>query len=56
VTNADNYREQVFNLLTTLVFLDGYDRDDKEGEEDEEDGSSFEGNQSTLMHYWQHHI
>ena len=46
VTSSDNYREKVFSLLTNLVYLDGYDRDDKEGEEDEEDGSSFEGNES----------
>jgi len=39
VTNVDNYREQVFSLLSNLLFLDGYDKDDNEDEE----GSSFGG-------------
>ncbi|XP_006823281.1 uncharacterized protein LOC100372942 isoform X2 [Saccoglossus kowalevskii] len=47
VTNAENYREQVFNLIPNLKFLDGYDRNDKEaddsdsGEEDDEEGESI---------------
>ncbi|XP_045183925.1 acidic leucine-rich nuclear phosphoprotein 32 family member B-like [Mercenaria mercenaria] len=39
VTNADDYREKVFELLPNLKYLDGYDRDDQEAEDDEdEDG------------------
>ncbi|KAL4216456.1 Acidic leucine-rich nuclear phosphoprotein 32 member [Mactra antiquata] len=39
VTNAEDYREKVFELLTNLKYLDGYDRDDQEAEDDEdEDG------------------
>lgn len=39
VTNADEYREKVFELLPNLKYLDGYDRDDQEAEDDEdEDG------------------
>ncbi|XP_067130616.1 acidic leucine-rich nuclear phosphoprotein 32 family member A-like isoform X2 [Centruroides vittatus] len=41
VTNIDKYREKVFNLISNLVFLDGYDREEKEAEdsdaEDEDD-------------------
>lgn len=40
VTNEENYREQVFELLPYLEYLDGYDCNDKEAEEDEdEDGT-----------------
>ncbi|XP_052786818.1 acidic leucine-rich nuclear phosphoprotein 32 family member B-like isoform X4 [Mya arenaria] len=39
VTNAEDYREKVFELLSNLKYLDGYDRDDQEAEDDEdEDG------------------
>jgi len=44
VTNLENYREKVFELLTTLQFLDGYDRNNQEAEEDEdEDGEEVDG-------------
>ncbi|XP_020279827.1 acidic leucine-rich nuclear phosphoprotein 32 family member A-like isoform X2 [Pseudomyrmex gracilis] len=44
VTNMDNYREKVFNLIPSLRYLDGYDIDDcevdeSEGEEDEVNGN-----------------
>lgn len=39
VTNAEEYREKVFELLPNLKYLDGYDREDREAEDDEdEDG------------------
>lgn len=39
VTNAEEYREKVFELLPNLKYLDGYDRDDQEAEDDDdEDG------------------
>lgn len=42
VTNHAEYREKVFGILSQLVFLDGFDKDEKEqedvdGEEDDED-------------------
>ncbi|GFY37666.1 acidic leucine-rich nuclear phosphoprotein 32 family member A [Trichonephila inaurata madagascariensis] len=37
VTGVDNYREEVFGLISSLKFLDGYDRDDKEAEDSEVD-------------------
>ncbi|KAF8764155.1 acidic leucine-rich nuclear phosphoprotein 32 family member B-like [Argiope bruennichi] len=37
VTNVDNYREEVFGLISSLKYLDGYDRDDKEAEDSEVD-------------------
>ena len=38
VTNAEEYREKVFELLPNLKYLDGYDRDDQEAEDDEDEG------------------
>ncbi len=38
VTNAEDYREKVFELLPNLKFLDGYDKDDNEAEDDEDEG------------------
>ena len=38
VTNADDYRDKVFESLPHLKYLDGYDRDDNEADEDDEDG------------------
>jgi len=47
VTNVDDYREKVFELLEQLAYLDGYDRDNKEAEDDEdddvEDGEEIDG-------------
>jgi len=37
VTNLENYREKVFETLTDLQYLDGYDRNDQEQEDDEDD-------------------
>lgn len=36
VTGGDNYREKVFALLPGLVYLDGYDVNDKEVEDSDE--------------------
>ncbi|XP_077996617.1 acidic leucine-rich nuclear phosphoprotein 32 family member A-like isoform X2 [Glandiceps talaboti] len=38
VTNADNYRDFVFNLVPNLKYLDGYDRNDREAVESESSG------------------
>ena len=44
VTSLDNYREKVFELLEKLQFLDGYDRNNQEAEEDvDEDGEDVDG-------------
>ncbi|RWS09811.1 acidic leucine-rich nuclear phosphoprotein 32 family member B-like isoform X3, partial [Dinothrombium tinctorium] len=46
VTSIDNYREKVFNLIPSLKYLDGFDRDDKEAEDseaDDEDGNDLDG-------------
>lgn len=52
VTNVESYREKVFELLESLVFLDGFDRNNEEaedeeygeveGEDDDEDGDEGE--------------
>jgi len=39
VTTRDDYREKVFQLLTSLKYLDGYDCDDREAEDDELNGN-----------------
>ncbi|RWS29570.1 acidic leucine-rich nuclear phosphoprotein 32 family member B-like isoform X3 [Leptotrombidium deliense] len=46
VTSIDSYREKVFNLIPSLKYLDGFDRDDKEAEDseaDDEDGNELDG-------------
>lgn len=43
VTSVENYRDEVFGLISSLKYLDGYDRDDKEADDsevDDEDGMS----------------
>ncbi|KAK8766255.1 hypothetical protein V5799_006965 [Amblyomma americanum] len=42
VTSIENYRDRVFELIPSLKYLDGYDRDEKEAEDsevDDEDGN-----------------
>ncbi|XP_054707126.1 acidic leucine-rich nuclear phosphoprotein 32 family member A-like isoform X1 [Uloborus diversus] len=44
VTNVENYRDEVFGLISSLKYLDGYDREDKEADDseaDDEDASSL---------------
>jgi len=45
VTGLETYREQVFDLLKQLVYLDGFDRDDVEApdEEEDDDGEGEDG-------------
>lgn len=43
VTNLENYREKVFETLSGLQYLDGYDRNDQEQEDDEDDEDDEEG-------------
>ena len=38
VTTEANYRDTVFELLPNIVYLDGFDKDDLEAEDDEEEG------------------
>lgn len=37
VTQADNYRNNVFQMIPSLKFLDGFDKDDNEAPSDDED-------------------
>lgn len=37
VTSTENYRNNVFRLISSLKFLDGFDKDDNEAPSDEED-------------------
>jgi len=44
VTNADGYREKVFQLLDgCLLYLDGYDRNDQEADDDEDEDGDVSG-------------
>lgn len=43
MTNADSYREKVFELLDGLLYLDGYDRNDQEADEDDDDDGDLSG-------------
>ena len=43
VTNADSYREKVFELLDGLLYLDGYDRNDQEADDDDDDDADLSG-------------
>lgn len=40
--NLDGYRDHVFELLTQLQYLDGYDRDNQEAEDDEDDDNEVD--------------
>lgn len=44
VTSAENYRNNVFRLIPSLKFLDGFDKDDNEAPSDEEE--EINGNDS----------
>ena len=35
ITKLENYRDKVFKLLPNLKFLDGFDQNEQEDEEDE---------------------
>lgn len=37
VTSAENYRQNVFRLIPSLKFLDGFDKDENEAPSDDED-------------------
>jgi len=42
VTSNDSYREKVFELLTSLQYLDGYDRNNMEADDEDEDGDDID--------------
>lgn len=44
VTSAENYRQNVFRLIPSLKFLDGFDKDENEAPSDDED--EINGNDS----------
>ena len=43
VTEIENYREKVFALLTNLQYLDAYDKDNHEVDDDDEDPEEVDG-------------
>lgn len=51
VTSIENYRDRVFELIPSLKYLDGYDRDEKEAEDsevDDEDGNEEEDDENEV--------
>lgn len=44
ITNLEDYRESIFELLQQITYLDGFDQDDNEAPDSEEDDD--EGNHS----------
>ena len=48
VTEVDNYRDGVFDLLQGLKYLDGFDQEDNEKEEDEDEDDGEEGDDDLL--------
>lgn len=51
VTNVENYRDEVFGLISSLKYLDGYDREDKEAEDSEADDE--DGEQLFMLYQYQ---
>lgn len=43
VTQVDDYRTKVFETLTQMKYLDGFDREDKEGDDSDEEGLGEDG-------------
>lgn len=41
VTMTQNYREKIFELIPSLKYLDGFDKEDLEAPTDDEDGADF---------------
>ena len=39
VTNEEEYKDRVFELLEQLKYLDGYDQNDEEAEDEDDDGN-----------------
>lgn len=59
VTSIENYREKLFNLIPSLAFLDGFDKDDKEAEDseqedDEEDANDVDGSDGEFIFLVKH--
>ncbi|XP_076356358.1 acidic leucine-rich nuclear phosphoprotein 32 mapmodulin isoform X3 [Tachypleus tridentatus] len=53
VTTIENYREKVFNLIPSLKYLDGYDREEKEAEDsevDDEDANEDDIDENDIDH------
>lgn len=42
VTSLTDYRTQVFKLLPSLIYLDGFDKDDNEAPDDDDDNVNEE--------------
>jgi acidic leucine-rich nuclear phosphoprotein 32 family protein A/C/D len=43
VTSVENYRNKVFQLIPSLKFLDGFDKDDNEAPTDEDEEINGDG-------------
>ncbi|XP_052096492.1 acidic leucine-rich nuclear phosphoprotein 32 family member A-like isoform X2 [Mytilus californianus] len=43
VTNEEEYKDRVFELLSQLKYLDGYDQNDEEAEDEDDDDGEVDG-------------
>ncbi|XP_063437156.1 acidic leucine-rich nuclear phosphoprotein 32 family member A-like isoform X2 [Mytilus trossulus] len=43
VTNEEEYKDKVFELLSQLKYLDGYDQNDEEAEDEDDDDGEVDG-------------
>ena len=43
VTNEEDYKDKVFELLSQLKYLDGYDQNDEEAEDEDDDDGDVDG-------------
>jgi len=50
VTNTESYREKVFALLPTLQYLDGFDQNDEEVNEDSDEGLNDDSEEENGTH------
>ena len=48
ITNLEDYRESIFELLQQITYLDGFDQEDNEAPDSEEEDD--EGNHSIVEH------
>lgn len=46
LTSIDTYRQQIFTMLPSLVYLDGFDVNDVEAESEGDDDDEANGNDS----------
>lgn len=49
ITNLEDYRESIFELLQQITYLDGFDQEDNEAPDSEEEDDDDEGEALSLL-------